>query len=1172
MTRGGQLPAGRLRTRLVRRRRAASVRRAADRSRPVAGTRGLRATVAALAVVVAAGGGSAAAALELAGQAVVPHEPTVATTLRYAAPRGPTDGARVQLFLRNDGPRDVSLEPGTPITVGKATPDELLAAGAWAWHDFPSQWPSERLALPPESLTVFSFNATGGGWGVGTAADLVIGDHPPLGLEVTHPDAWLSAVTFLRTAEAEGVTALHPDRLVVHIENASGEPLAIDGCRLWAPRPGGSHRVLFAGPWRAGSEAFPHDGTIPAGDAGGFVAAVDDVPLSYAAVEVRLRAADGSRRSLWGHLRVRRERFAIGGGWVDTELPGGRSLHSPEYLRTLRRMHVDCGNHGFVPGYTDDPDRWALCPLSFMTACRPFEQFDTDAVLPRIHAVEFLGEPQYGGGRPVPPAEVWRQLAPYRGTRLPTSLTHSDERVWRAYAGLSDYPHFDAYRVCAPAADAWQRYDRWGGATIRWAAPLETIGDLTRSLRELSRPGPIAAWSQGARAGWNPMGGRTRTSPTPDELVLQAWHAIAARITSLYWFNLSPPALVRFRDLIEPITRVGREVRVLEPLLLAGAAGRHERLLGSDGSADWDLATICGPGGAVLFALDLAYRPDHERKELVFDGPREASWRYRLPGYLAGVVDVFRLDADGVHDAAWRRDGGAIVIDTRADRVVVHVATPDPGLRGRLEAARLRLVAAEQATGFDAAGNDTDFARLARLLEPAAPERADRTTADGAAVVPTVRMIVSTADGSQSLADAGPLPLAAAAAGDLPEVEIDPGRRGQSILGFGGSFDHATCENLAKLPLDRRRDLIERLFHPRRGIGMNLMRVCIGTSDFTGVPYYTYNDVPVGQTDPELSGFSIAKDREHVIPAIKAALAVNPDLLLYASPWSPPAWMKTSAALGTGSVKREWYPAYARYLLKFIRAYEAEGLPIHALTVQNEPRMAHRRYPTTLWSAEEQRDFIRDHLGPLFEREGVKTLIWCWDHNWNLPSFPATILADPEAARFVDGTAFHHYEGRVAAQAELHREFPAKHLYFTEGSMFGIEGAATIAEILRNWSRSYNFWVVMLDQHRRPNRGPHSASATCVELLDDGSVRTNRDYFLYGQFMRFIPRGSVRVESSGPAAGPVNVAFRNPAGEFVLVAVNRKSQPLAFGVRCGTQTFSATLPGTSVGTFIWPAE
>ena len=195
----------------------------------------------------------------------------------------------------------------------------------------------------------------------------------------------------------------------------------------------------------------------------------------------------------------------------------GHSLHFEPYLRTLRRMHVNSGMHQEVSGYSDT-DLFERYPLKYMNRLQPFSRYDTDAVLPRVHAVEFLGEPQYGGGRPVPPQEVWKELAPYASTRMPTSVTHSEERVWRFYAGLSDYPHYDAYRVTAPSPDAWSRYDRWGDKNIRWGAPLETIGDMTRSLRDLNRPRPIAYWSQGAHAGWCCYGGRGRTSPTPDEL------------------------------------------------------------------------------------------------------------------------------------------------------------------------------------------------------------------------------------------------------------------------------------------------------------------------------------------------------------------------------------------------------------------------------------------------------------------------------------------------------------------------------------------------------------------------------------------------------------------------------------------------------------------------------
>jgi len=659
-------------------------------------------------------------AVELAGLVVTPHGPTIATGMRYTQPRGPTDGARVQVFLRHDGPDDLRIAPDAVITVGGTSADDLLASGAWAWLDFPSQWPDEPLVLPAGGLTVLAFNAVGGGWGAGTVADLALPGQRPVSLAIDAPEAWLSSVTFLRRSAGEGIEGLRPDTLVVHVENASDQTLTLDGVRLWTPPPGGSHRVLSAGPWLEGWKAFQDRTAIGPDDAGGLVVPVADVPLSYAAVEVRLKNTDSTTRSLWGHVRVKRERFAVGGGWVNSKLPSGSALRAEDYLRTLARMHVDCGNHGLVPGYTDDPARWKLCPLTFMSACRPFEDYDTDAVLPRIHAVEFLGEPQYGGGRPVPPAEVWRKLAPYQATRMPTSVTHSEERIWRDYAGLSDYPHFDAYRVCAPAADAWWRYERWGSAPIAWGAPLETIGDMTRSLRELNRPAPVAAWSQGAHEGWDPVAGRTRTSPTPDELVVQAWHTLAARITSLYWFNLSVPSIVKFRDLIDPITRVGRETLVLSPLMLEGAAGRFERLHRPDGAPDWDLSTICGPEAAILFAIDLDYRPDRERKVFVFDDPRQATWRFRLPGYLVGIRDVFRIDADGVHDAAWRQEGNAVVIDAQASRVAIHVATPDPALRPRLEAVRRGLVAKEQAMGFDPARDDAHFARLAALLEPPA--------------------------------------------------------------------------------------------------------------------------------------------------------------------------------------------------------------------------------------------------------------------------------------------------------------------------------------------------------------------------------------------------------------------------------------------------------------------
>jgi hypothetical protein len=338
-------------------------------------------------------------------------------------------------------------------------------------------------------------------------------------------------------------------------------------------------------------------------------------------------------------------------------------------------------------------------------------------MLPRIHGVECLGEPQFGGGAGQRlPQEVFRALEPYAPTRLPTTVTLSDESNWRYYAGLSDYPHYDAYRVTAPSADFWWLYDRWGGPRIAWGAPLETIGDMCRSLREMSRPAPTAYWSQGPASGWEVYGGRRHLAPTPDEIRLQAYHALASRITSLYWFNLSLTAFVKFRDTIDELTRIGREMRMLEDFYLEGDAYRY-RQFRRDGRPDWDLASIAAPQGALLFALDLDYAPDHKEKVFKFGPPRKASFTFDLPAYLRKPADVFRADADGVYDVACRTIGKGIEITDEQTKVAIYVATRDRGLRSRLEDKRRTLLAEEASLNFDPAADDADFAALKALAK-----------------------------------------------------------------------------------------------------------------------------------------------------------------------------------------------------------------------------------------------------------------------------------------------------------------------------------------------------------------------------------------------------------------------------------------------------------------------
>ena len=435
---------------------------------------------------------------------------------------------------------------------------------------------------------------------------------------------------------------------------------------------------------------------------------------------------------------------------------------------------------------------------------------------------------------------------------------------------------------------------------------------------------------------------------------------------------------------------------------------------------------------------------------------------------------------------------------------------------------------------------------------------------------PVVQWWSSSEDGSQRLAAQPDLRFRPSTDAAPPAVELDPQTTYQSILGLGSSLEHSTCYNLNLLPPERRDEVLVSLLDPEQGIGMNLMRICIGTPDFTASPWYTYNDMPPGQTDPELKRFSIAKDREYVLPVLQAARRINPQLKFFASPWSPPAWMKTNDRIGGGAINPKYFPQFAEYLARFVEAYREEGIEIFALTVQNEPEYNPPTYPTCAWTAEQQRDFIRDHLGPLFRARNLETLIWCFDHNFDNPGFPATILRDPAAAAFVDGSAFHHYVGTPDAMTRLREKFPDKHLYFTEGSTFGTEGAAQIISFLRNWARTYNAWVTVIDHRRQPNPGPHPCSPTCIVLQRDTlDLEYRYDYFMYGQFMRFIQRDAVRIASSESAGLPPNVAFRNLDGSLILVVANPTDHTRELPVAWNGLRFHATLVPQSVATFRW---
>jgi len=423
----------------------------------------------------------------------------------------------------------------------------------------------------------------------------------------------------------------------------------------------------------------------------------------------------------------------------------------------------------------------------------------------------------------------------------------------------------------------------------------------------------------------------------------------------------------------------------------------------------------------------------------------------------------------------------------------------------------------------------------------------------------------------------------------LETIHVHREKSHQVMLGLGSSFEHSTCYNLSRLDEKQRHEAIARLVDRKAGIGMNLMRICIGTPDFTGEPWYSYDDLPPGQTDPDLRQFSIEKDRRYVIPVLKAALQSNPDVLYFASPWSPPGWMKSTGSMIGGHLLAKNYATYAAYFVRFVQEYEREGIPVYAVTVQNEPGVDRQhdapkwRYPSCRWAGEQERDFIRDHLGPAFKRAGLATKIWCYDHNYNVAptpdgddpgiAYPRQILTDPAAAKYVSGVAFHGYGGKPEGMREFLKEFPDRPVHFTEGSVFGLAGAQRLVGLLTNGASSYNAWVTMIDDTGKPNNGPFQAKRTCILLKSQElSVDYPLDYYLYGQFMKFIDREAVRIGVTSQDPKLPAVGFMSPSGSLTLIVVNLQDKKQSIEILSDGLIAQFEPAARSVTTLVWQPE
>jgi glucosylceramidase len=420
---------------------------------------------------------------------------------------------------------------------------------------------------------------------------------------------------------------------------------------------------------------------------------------------------------------------------------------------------------------------------------------------------------------------------------------------------------------------------------------------------------------------------------------------------------------------------------------------------------------------------------------------------------------------------------------------------------------------------------------------------------------------------------------------DTPQdinIEVDAAQHYQTMVGFGASITDSSAWLIQNRMSEAQRSaLLSELFgRSPNGIGFDFTRLSIGASDFSR-HHYSLDDRPKGETDMPLAHFSIDANRADLLPIVKRALAINPNLQVMASPWSAPAWMKSSDSLIKGSLKPEMFEVFSRYLLRYVDAYAAEGVPVFALTMQNEPHFEPPDYPGMRLDPPARAKLIGEHLGPMIAERGMKTKLIDWDHNWDEPGSPSKVLADPLAHRYVSGVAWHCYAGNVKVQASVHDAFPDKEVWFTEcsGGEWKPHWPETLPWVVRNivigatrgWARGALMWNIALDENYGPHLGGCRDCRGIVTINSvTGEVTRNVEYYAFAHASKFVRPGAVRIHSTAALGDIETVAFRNADdGSIALIACNSATAARRFSVSSGGQNFTYEMPRQSVVTFTW---
>lgn len=406
-------------------------------------------------------------------------------------------------------------------------------------------------------------------------------------------------------------------------------------------------------------------------------------------------------------------------------------------------------------------------------------------------------------------------------------------------------------------------------------------------------------------------------------------------------------------------------------------------------------------------------------------------------------------------------------------------------------------------------------------------------------------------------------------------IDVDSTQTFQTVDGFGFTLTGGSAYVINQLSSTDKANLLQELFGSgSTSIGISYLRISIGSSDLNA-SVFSYDDMPAGQTDVNLANFSLNNDMTDLIPVLKQILAINPNIKILGSPWSPPTWMKDNNSSIGGSLLPQYYNVYAQYFVKYIQAMKAQGITIDAITIQNEPLYGGNN-PSMLMAATQEADFIKNSLGPAFQAASIATKIIVYDHNCDRPDYPITVLSDAAANNYINGSAFHLYGGYISALTTVHDAYPNKNVYFTEqytastadfGSDLKWHLQNVVIGSMRNWSRNALEWNLAND----PSYGPHTVGGctTCKGAVTIGSsIIRNVGYYIIAHASKFVPAGSVRI-SSNISGSLNNVAFVTPTGNKVLIVENDGSSATSFNIRFNGKWVTTALPAGAVGTYVW---